>query len=137
MVEVGVHRQHRFQPVHPDAGQAPVDARQRRRDATQATAARLGREKKPSVISADEPSSISSVVTPAHVTVSGSPVRGGHVEVARVVPQVGPARFERASDERFQFDAVGHQAVPYRGGDLHRTRRITMHANGFHRDRDR
>ena len=36
-----------------------------------ATAARLGREKKPSVISADEPSSISSVVTPAHVTVSG------------------------------------------------------------------
>ena len=34
------------------------------------TLARLGREKKPSVISADAPSSISRVVTPAHVTVS-------------------------------------------------------------------
>ena len=36
------------------------------------TAARPGREKKPSVISADVPSSISSVVTPAQVTVSGA-----------------------------------------------------------------
>src|SRR5271167_2772095 len=38
-----------------------------------ATAARLGREKKPSVISADSPSLISSVATPSHVTVSGVP----------------------------------------------------------------
>ena len=35
------------------------------------TVSRPGREKKPSVITADSPSSISSVVTPAHVTVSG------------------------------------------------------------------
>ena len=34
------------------------------------TSSRLGREKKPSVISAESPSSISSVVTPAHTTVS-------------------------------------------------------------------
>ena len=39
------------------------------------TSARLGREKKPSVITADSPSSISSVVTPAQVTVSGAPSR--------------------------------------------------------------
>ena len=37
------------------------------------TSARLGREKKPSVISAESPSSISSVVTPTQVTVSGEP----------------------------------------------------------------
>ena len=36
------------------------------------TVARLGREKKPSVITADAPSSMSSVVTPAQVTVSGA-----------------------------------------------------------------
>ncbi len=35
------------------------------------TAARLGREKNPSVINAETPSSISSVVTPAQVTVTG------------------------------------------------------------------
>ena len=35
------------------------------------TAESVGREKNPSVISADSPSSISNVVTPAHVTVSG------------------------------------------------------------------
>ncbi len=34
------------------------------------TSARLGREKNPSDITAEAPSSISSVVTPAHVTVS-------------------------------------------------------------------
>ena len=57
------------------------------------TAASAGREKKPSVISADEPSSISSVVTPAHVTVSGaSGCRVGRVEMARVVAQIGSAR---------------------------------------------
>ena len=37
------------------------------------TSARLGREKKPSVISADSPSSTSSVVTPIQVMVSGAP----------------------------------------------------------------
>ena len=37
------------------------------------TSERLGREKKPSVITADSPSSMSSVVTPAQVTVSGAP----------------------------------------------------------------
>src|SRR6202047_2811861 len=42
-----------------------------------ATAARLGREKKPSVISADSPSLISSVATPSHVTVSGVPASAG------------------------------------------------------------
>ena len=35
------------------------------------TDSRLGREKKPSVSSADEPSDTSMVVTPAQVTVSG------------------------------------------------------------------
>jgi hypothetical protein len=35
------------------------------------TASRPGLEKNPSVITADWPSSIRSVVTPAHVTVSG------------------------------------------------------------------
>jgi hypothetical protein len=37
------------------------------------TSNKRGREKKPSVISADSPSSISRVVTPAQVTVSGAP----------------------------------------------------------------
>ena len=36
------------------------------------TSSRPGREKKPSVITADAPSSISSVVTPAQVTVNGA-----------------------------------------------------------------
>ena len=62
------------------------------------TSARLGREKKPSVITADSPSSISSVVTPAQVTVSGAPSgRGRRVEVAGVVGQVRPAELEAHS----------------------------------------
>ena len=36
------------------------------------TSSKPGREKKPSVSTADAPSSISSVVTPAHVTLSGA-----------------------------------------------------------------
>jgi hypothetical protein len=36
------------------------------------TASRLGREKKPSVMIAESPASISSVVTPAQVTVTGA-----------------------------------------------------------------
>ena len=72
MVEVGVHRDHRLEPVDRQPGQAAVDARRRRRQrAERRRSSRLGREKKPSVITADSPSSMSSVVTPAQVTVSG------------------------------------------------------------------
>ena len=51
---------------------------------------KAGREKNPSVISADSPSSISRVVTPAHVTVSGDRASRRLVEVPTVVRR-GPA----------------------------------------------
>jgi hypothetical protein len=64
---MGVHRQHGLQPVDPQPFRA-ADGAMRPRP----TAANPGREKKPSVISADEPSSTRRVVTPAQVTVSGA-----------------------------------------------------------------
>jgi hypothetical protein len=48
------------------------------------TVAKPGREKKPSVISAEEPSSTRSVVTPAHVTVSGVSALASGVSKYRV-----------------------------------------------------
>ena len=73
VVEMRVHRDDSRQPRDADACQASVDPGRRRRDLAQRRlGARPGREKKPSVITAEDPSSISSVETPSHVTVSGA-----------------------------------------------------------------
>ena len=65
MVVVGVHGYHRVQPLGPHTFQRGADPSAVRRFSVPiADLIRPGREKKPSVITADVPSSINSVVTP-------------------------------------------------------------------------
>ena len=132
MVEMGVHRDDRRQPLDVDPRQAPVVPGGRRRHLAQPDPARPGREKKPSVISAEEPSSRSSVVTPSHVTVSGAPDSATGTLNRASAGRYPDARAAAASAERLRVDAAGPQPIPHGRRDLHRARRITMHANRFH-----
>ena len=96
VVEVCVNRHDGVEAVDAQPGQLPSIRGARRRQRTRCRRSRrLGREKNPSVISAELPSSTSSVVTPAHVTESGRRRRGGwQVEVRAVGREVRPAELQ-------------------------------------------